>query len=89
MALGASGFDMFIHFLVQSLLITTVGGVAGVVIGTALTSTVEKLMKFPAHVTPGIFLAGLATASFVGVVAGIYPAWKAARLDPVEALRYG
>jgi putative ABC transport system permease protein len=89
MAIGASGFDMFMHFLIQSLLITTVGGLAGVLIGTALTSTVEKLMMFPAYVTPGIFLLGLATASLVGILAGIYPAWKAARMDPVEALRYG
>jgi putative ABC transport system permease protein len=89
MALGASGIDMFMHFLIQSLLITTVGGLAGVLIGTALTSTVEKLMMFPAYVTPGIFLLGLATASLVGILAGIYPAWKAARMDPVEALRYG
>ena len=89
MALGASGFDMFMHFLIQSLFITTVGGLAGVAIGTALTSTVEKVMKFPAYVTPAIFILGLATASFVGIVAGIYPAWKAARMDPVEALRYG
>jgi putative ABC transport system permease protein len=89
MALGASGFDIFMHFLVQSLLITTVGGLGGVLIGSALTSTVEKVMQFPAYVTPGIFLLGLAVASFVGIAAGIYPALKAARMDPVEALRYG
>ncbi len=89
MALGASGLDIFAHFLIQSLLITTVGGLAGVLIGTAMTSTVERLMKFPAHVTPGIFVLGLATASLVGIAAGVYPAWKAARMDPVEALRYG
>jgi putative ABC transport system permease protein len=89
MALGASGFDIFMHFLIQSLLITTVGGLGGVLIGSALTSTVEKVMQFPAYVTPGIFLLGLAVASFVGIAAGIYPALKAARMDPVEALRYG
>jgi putative ABC transport system permease protein len=89
MAFGASSLDIFMHFLVQSLVITTVGGLGGVLIGTGLTSTVEKIMKFPAYMTPGIFLLGLATAGFVGIVAGIYPALKASRLDPVEALRYG
>jgi putative ABC transport system permease protein len=89
MAFGASGLDIFTHFLVQSLVITTVGGLGGVLIGTGLTSTVEKIMKFPAYMTPGIFLLGLATAGFVGIAAGVYPALKAARLDPVEALRYG
>ena len=89
MALGASALDIFMHFLVQSLAITMLGGLAGVLIGTGLTSTVERVMKFPAYVTPGIFLLGLATAGLVGIAAGIYPAWKAARMDPVEALRYG
>lgn len=89
MALGASGLDIFVHFLVQSLVITSVGGVAGVLLGSAMVSTVERVMQIPAYVTPMVFIAGLATAAFVGIAAGIYPAWKAARMDPVEALRYG
>ncbi len=89
MAFGASGLDIFLHFLVQSLVITSVGGVAGVMLGSAMVSTVERVMQIPAYVTPMVFVAGLATAAFVGIAAGIYPAWKAARMDPVEALRYG
>jgi putative ABC transport system permease protein len=89
MAFGASGLDIFLHFLVQSLVITSVGGVAGVLLGSAMVSTVERVMQIPAYVTPMVFVAGLATAAFVGIAAGIYPAWKAARMDPVEALRYG
>ncbi len=87
--MGASGLDIFLHFLVQSLVITGVGGLVGAGIGTALTSTVEHFMQFPAYVTPQIFAAGVLTATFVGLVAGVFPALRAARLDPVEALRYG
>lgn len=89
MALGASGLDIFLHFLVQSLVITVAGGLVGAGIGTALTSTVEHFMQFPAYVTPQIFVAAVLTAAFVGIVAGVFPALRAARLDPVEALRYG
>lgn len=89
MALGASALDIFTHFLVQSLVITAAGGLVGAGIGTALTSTVERFMQFPAYVTPQIFAAGVLTATFVGLVAGVFPAIRAARLDPVEALHYG
>lgn len=89
MALGASAFDIFLHFLVQSLVITAAGGLVGAGIGTALTSTVERFMNFPAYMTPAIFGAAVMTAAFVGLVAGVFPAVRAARLDPVEALRYG
>lgn len=89
MALGASSGDIFLHFLIQSMTITAVGGVAGALLGSALTSTVEKLMKFPAYVTPTVLIAGLGTALVTGLIAGIFPAVRAARLDPVEALTYG
>lgn len=89
MALGASGLDIFLHFLVQSLVITVTGGLVGAGIGTALTSTVEHFMQFPAYVTPEIFAAAVLTSAFVGIVAGVFPALRASRLDPVEALRYG
>jgi len=89
LALGASAFDIFAHFLVQSLVITALGGLAGTLLGTLLTTTVQAVMQLPAHVTPPIFLAGIGTATFVGLVAGLFPALRAARLDPVEALHYG
>jgi putative ABC transport system permease protein len=89
MALGASAVDVFMHFLVQSLVITALGGVAGTLLGTVMTTTVQAAMQMPAHVTPQIFLAGIGTATLVGLVAGVFPALRAARLDPVEALHYG
>ncbi|HWV56069.1 MAG TPA: ABC transporter permease [Longimicrobiales bacterium] len=88
MAVGAAAGDVFAHYLVQAVLITGIGGAGGVLLALTLTSTMRALMQFPAQVTPLIALAGLGTATAVGLAAGVYPAYRAARLDPVEALRY-
>jgi putative ABC transport system permease protein len=89
MALGASGAQIFSQVLAQVLVIAGIGGVVGLGVGTALTGTVAHFMMLPATVTP--FMAGvaIATSLSVGVAAGFYPALRAARLSPVEALRYG
>ncbi len=69
--------------------VTVLGGLLGLGLGTALTGTVGHFMQMPAVVTPVIAGSAIVTAAVVGLLAGVYPALRAARLSPVEALRYG
>lgn len=87
MAIGATPATIFLQLLAEVLAVTAVGGVAGLAVGTAMTSVVSRFMQLPAVVTPEIGLLGLVTALAVGLLAGLYPAWRAARVSPVEALR--
>ncbi len=89
MALGATGMQIFAQVLAQVVVIAVLGGLAGLGLGAALTGTVAILMRMPAAVTVEIATVAIATSLSVGIVAGLYPAFRAARLSPVEALRYG
>ncbi len=87
-ALGANGLHIAAQFLVESVLVTLLGGAAGVLLGFAFTAQVSILIDQPAVITPDMALVGFVTAVVVGVFFGFYPAVKAARLNPVDALRY-
>lgn len=87
MAIGATPATIFLQLLAEVLAVTAVGGVAGLAVGTAMTSVVSRFMQLPAVVTPETGFVGLVTALAVGLLAGLYPAWRAARVSPVEALR--
>jgi putative ABC transport system permease protein len=89
MALGASATQIFFQVLAQVLVIATAGGIAGLALGTGLTGAVAHIMRLPAAVTGVMGAVAIATSLTVGIVAGLYPALRAARLSPVEALRYG
>jgi putative ABC transport system permease protein len=89
MALGATGSGVFAHVLAEVLVVTVLGGFLGLALGTALTGAVAFFMQSPAVVTPVIAGVAIATSAVVGLLAGVYPALRAARLSPVEALRYG
>ncbi len=92
-ALGAKRTDIIVQFLVEAVVQTTVGGLAGVMVGLAAAIGVPPLAKlFGANwpASPSLFpvLLSLGVSIFVGVAFGLYPAWRAARLDPIEALRH-
>lgn len=88
MALGATAGGIFAHVLAEVLVVTIIGGLLGLGLGTALTGVVAHFMQMPAVVSPFIATVSLSTALGVGLIAGLFPAVRAARLAPVEALRY-
>ncbi|MDH3457090.1 MAG: ABC transporter permease [Gemmatimonadota bacterium] len=89
LALGASAHQIFAQVVAQVLVIAALGGAVGLGLGTALTGVVAHFMKMPAAVTGPMAAVALVTSLGVGIAAGFYPAFRAARLSPVEALRYG
>lgn len=88
MALGATAGAIFAHVLAEVLVVTVMGGLVGLGLGAALTGVVAHFMQMPAVVSPFIATVSLTTALTVGLIAGLFPALRASRLAPVEALRY-
>jgi putative ABC transport system permease protein len=88
MAVGAKGRDILLQFLIEAVTLSLIGGVIGIVFGLGGSYMIAMIGESPAIVQPfSIFLA-FGFAAVVGVFFGFYPARKAARLDPIEALRY-
>ena len=88
MALGASGREIFKTFMTEALLLTALGGLAGLVIGVGFSWIITHSIGIPLAMTPASFLWAYALAAVSGVLFALYPAWKASRLSPMEALRY-
>lgn len=87
-AIGASGRDILIQFLIEAIVVTSVGGIIGIVVGIGMVSLMDRYVNMPTALTPDIPLLAFMTSVAVGLVFGLVPALRAARLDPVEALRY-
>jgi ABC-type antimicrobial peptide transport system permease subunit len=87
-ALGATGLDIMAQFLVESVVVTILGGFLGLGLGVAFTTAISNLIQQPLVLTPQVMLLGLLFSVFVGIFFGFYPAVKAARLNPIQALRY-
>jgi ABC-type antimicrobial peptide transport system permease subunit len=88
MAVGARARDILTQFLIEALLLCLIGGAAGIVLGHFASWMVTRFLAWPTIVSPSAILAALGVCVAVGLIFGYYPAWKASRLDPIEALRY-
>jgi putative ABC transport system permease protein len=87
-ALGARKREVLFQFLTEAAVLTSVGGILGIVLGSALGLGVHLLTGFPVSLPLWSFALGIGFSATVGIVFGMYPAVRAARLDPIEALRY-
>lgn len=87
-ALGARKGDIVTQFLVESVTLTAIGGLLGIAIGLAVPWAVERVLQFSTLVTPATLIVPFVMAVLVGLLSGIYPASRAAKLDPINALRH-
>jgi putative ABC transport system permease protein len=87
-AIGAKSGNILLQFLTEAVTLSAIGGVIGVLFGASLSLLLRYGAHFPASLSFFWIATALIMCALIGVVFGVYPAWKAARLDPVEALRY-
>jgi ABC-type antimicrobial peptide transport system permease subunit len=88
MAVGARAADILVQFLIEAVTLSAIGGSIGIVGGIGFSEIIACLKDMPT-VTPvaWIFIAFISSA-VMGIISGFYPAWKASKLDPIDALRY-
>jgi putative ABC transport system permease protein len=87
-AVGASRSNILWQFLIEAVTLTAIGGITGLVIGEIISLLMNRFSPLPAYIPLWAILVGLGVSASVGIIFGLWPAWKAARLDPIEALRY-
>jgi putative ABC transport system permease protein len=87
-ALGAPRKAILLQFLIEAVILTAVGGLAGIALGAGVATAVRALSGLPTYVSAVSVIAGVVVSTGVGIFCGLYPAMRASRLDPVEALRY-
>jgi len=87
-AIGATKRDILTQFLMEAIFLSQFGGIVGVILGIAGGNLIALVLKVPAVVPMDWAFYGMAVCSFIGIGFGIYPAWRAANLDPIESLRF-
>jgi putative ABC transport system permease protein len=88
MAVGASRRDIRWQFLIEALILSLIGGIAGAVLGAVAAVAIAWNAGWPVLISPWAIMLACGFAGFVGISFGLYPAQKAARLDPIAALRF-
>jgi putative ABC transport system permease protein len=87
-AVGATRFNILSQFLIEAVVLTAIGGLLGLLVGEVISLIVNKYSPLPAFVPWWAIAVGIGVSAGVGIIFGLWPAWKAARLDPIEALRW-
>ena len=87
-AVGATRMNILSQFLIEAVVLTAIGGLAGLATGELFAFLINKYSPLPAFVPLWAIAVGIGISAGVGIVFGLWPAWKAARLDPIEALRW-
>ena len=88
MAIGARGRDILTQFVIEAVMLSLIGGVIGICLGLGGSIMIAELAGWPMLIQPQAIVVAVAFSAFIGVFFGFYPARRAARLDPIEALRY-
>ena len=88
LAIGARGKDVLLQFLVEAIVLSLLGGLLGIGMGYALSGAAERFLSWPTSIPPEAIAMAFGFAAITGVFFGFYPAMKASRLDPIEALRF-
>jgi len=87
-ALGAKKRDIVMQFLTETVLLTLMGGILGIILGIAIPFMVTHFAEMPTVITPISLILAFGISAIVGVTFGLYPAWRAANMDPIESLRH-
>ncbi len=88
MSVGARGKDVLMQFLIEAILISVIGGIIGIFVGVGATFSVKWMASWPVYIQLWSVLLSFGVCSITGIFFGWYPAKKAAKLDPIEAIRY-
>jgi putative ABC transport system permease protein len=88
MAIGSRGREVMMQFLVEAVMLSTLGGLLGIALGLGGALIAAKFMDLPFIIAPEIVVIAFVFSSAVGIAFGFFPARKAARLNPIECLRY-
>lgn len=88
MSIGATGRDIMTQFLIEAIIISVTGGILGILLGAVATWMIKIFVNWPVEIAVSSVLLSFAVCTIIGVIFGFYPAAKASKLDPIEAIRY-